>query len=104
MNDKEFLQSPSHPDLANTAAPQTSSASRGNTRRCKHCTSPETENKRQAKEKRSDNLSVLHNNIKTCDERLALADNQKSAGKTISSAFILNRALKKIDEIIEITW
>ena len=94
-DDKEFIQSPSHPDLANTAASRTSSASRGNTRRCKHGTSQEKENKRQAKEKRLDNLSVgeilLHNNIKTCDELLALGNDKKLDGKTNLSVFILYR-------------
>ena len=85
-DDKEFIQSQSHPDLANTTAPRTLSASGGNTRRRKHCTSQEKVNKRQAKEKHLDSLSVgeilLGNNILTCDELLALCLSQFHLGSS----------------------
>ena len=100
--ERNFIESEGHPDLSSASAPRTSNASRSKRKQ----TGGETST--QSKRERLDNLTIhetiIKNNIHCTNELLALANTQKLNGKTNLTAFILDKGIKKVSELIDTSW
>ena len=100
--ERNFIESEGHPDLSSASAPRTSNASRSKRKQTGGKTST------QSKRERLDNLTIhetiIKNNIHCTNELLALANTQKLNGKTNLTAFILDKGIKKVSELIDTSW
>lgn len=101
--DKEYLQSPGHPDLKN--APQTQEAS------LSRIGGGKEKGGEKGKRGRKPRLSVyevsqmaVQKGIKTRLQLLSLANQQKKDGKTDLAEFIANRGYKAVEDAIKIGW
>ena len=114
-SDEAYAESDGHPDLSNVHVPKTTNASIGKKNvRGKAAVKRVTKDKKKAKgvgktkKKRLTPLDVskiiLNKNIRTENELLALAQEQREQGKTDLVAFILNRSPKTLADILTTTW
>lgn len=99
--EENHIESEGHPDLSSASAPRTSNASKSKRKQAGAANI-------NCKRERLDNLTIhetiLKNNIHCTNELLALANTQKLNGKTDLTAFILNKGLKKVSELIDTSW
>lgn len=131
--DENCIQSPDHPDLANSGPPRTMSASQARVKRRPSVTedSPtdstsggegeDGEEKEKegghgrvstsVKRRRSQRLScfdvsniIVEKKIKNRTELLALASAQKAEGKTDLAEFVVNRGNRVVEEVIATAW
>jgi len=109
--DNEFLTSTDHPDLATIGSPRTKScvsvrrkraATNTSNGKCMESSSSKT------RERRLSNLDVgeliIEKNFKDPDQLRALAEEQRKNGKKDLANFLMNRSVKRVDEIFESTW
>lgn len=98
----DYVESEGHPDLLSAGLPRTTRALEARRKRRGDAHSS------QGKKPKLTNLivsdAILQNKIKTSTELLALANIQKKSGKTDLASFILNKGIKKIQELIDTTW
>ena len=127
--DESVLESDGHPDLRNSSPPRTTGASMATkpARRthetsdsesefaadCPEEQSGDTSNpprraNRAAKKKRMSAFElseiIVEKGIKTRTELLALANDQRMAGKTDIAEFIVNRGSRVVAEVLETAW
>ena len=118
-SDQEYLQSERHPDLRNSNEPRTATASRAKRQSRKlhelltdefemsASESEEPPKKRKQKKRLSafDVSEIIQNkNIKTITELQALAQQQKTEGKTDLAEFILSRSPRLVADILNTSW
>ena len=103
-SDKLYLQSVGHPDLKDGTAPQTSNACQAN------CHKRKTKNTicvNKNKKKKLTNKTVsdiIYKNKKNEIGLYALAQTQTNEGKDGLFSFLINKIIKKIEELICTTW
>ena len=110
----KHIQSDGHPDLSNVHVPKTTNASIE-----KKNVTGKAVVKRVTKDKKAKGVGkakkkhlmpldvsniILNKNIRTENELLALAQEQREQGKTELVAFILNRSPKTLADILTTTW
>ena len=99
--DKQYFQSPDHPDVKPPKTQKASETRVGNGKK----------EQKASKCKRKARLSVfdvsqlvVERGIRTRTELLVLAKSQKNEGKTDLAEFIANRGYKAVDEALTIGW
>ncbi|CAH3189980.1 unnamed protein product, partial [Porites evermanni] len=113
--DRHYIQSPDHPDLANSGPPRTMSASQARKQRSVPAATSDHEEGRRAskavKRKRSRRLSsfevskiIIDKGFRNRTELLALANVQKAEGKTDLAEFVFNRGNRVVEEVIATSW
>ena len=102
--DNKFLQSPNHPDLANSKPPQTLQASQSLIESGRKLGKSARKRKRARLSIYNVSQLVVAKGIKTRVELLALACQQKKEGKEDLAEFIANRGSKVVDEAIHVGW
>ena len=125
--DRNFVQSENHPDLSNNAAPSTMKAHEAKVKRktTKRKTGSDdgtlssdegsqkeasqkttTEKKKQTKRLKAFDVAEICvvKNIKTRIDLLALAHEQKMAGKTDLAEFVVNRGAKIVNDVLTTAW
>ena len=104
-SDKNYEQSPDHPDLTLTNSPQTSKATRKRRAKQNQNVQETSKCKKQKRLSQSTVSDIIRTkNIKTKTELYALAETPKQQGKVELFNFIINRNTKKITELITTTW
>ena len=121
--DEEVYHSEGHPNLSEIGSPRTKNSTKALREKRKQArernnetnTNSETEEaagssggSKKGKVRRLSNLDVaefiVSNNIKTDEELLGKANEQKKAGKKDLASFIFSRSLKNLNDLIETTW
>ena len=112
-DDKEYIQSPNHPDLTNSDFPVTTNAGlcvQSNAVDNENEQTPDSESAdgRKRKRKRMSIFDVsqlaVSKKIRTRLELLAFANEQKREGKTDLAQFIANRGSKAVEEALTVGW
>ena len=105
--DKHYIESPDHPDLANNAGPRTMSALQSvNKVRKRKQRWPKVGKENKVKRLTNFDISelILEKKITSRLQLLAMENTQKTAGKTDLTQFVLNNNEKKLNDIINTTW
>lgn len=115
------MQSPNHPDLWDTAGPSTMNANetKRQQKKCKReLVVDMTKDKKSESSKKNARIGnqnkrlksfdvseiIRSKNIRTRNDLLALAHEQKMEGKTDLAEFVVNRGSKVVNDVIETTW
>ena len=107
--DNDYVESEEHPDFKTCAPPRTKAAIRARRQNVDQREAPREKRARRAKkQKKLTNVDVaeiiVSKKIHTRTELLQLAHAQKTEGNYHLTEFVLNRGVKKVNELIETTW